>query len=55
MDLWKAMREKEDAFVKYKGRYQFIKRKLRLEFKTVQNKFDKFLRKKERAYNRNKI
>ena len=50
--LWKAMRDQEDAFIKYKRGYQFIKKKLRLEFKTAQNKFDKILRKKERAYNR---
>ena len=49
------MREKENMFKKYKGKYTFIKNKLRLEFKVAQNFFDKILRKKERAYNRNKI
>ena len=49
------MRDKENMFKKYKGKYTLIKHILRLEFKLAQNFFDKILRKKERAYNRNKI
>ena len=52
---WKLMREKEQLFTKYKGRYKFIKQKLLCEFKDHQHTFDKILRKKERAYNREQI
>lgn len=52
---WKIMREREQLYTKYKGRYKFIKQKLLSEFKEHQHAFDKILRKKERAYNREQI
>ena len=52
---WKAMRENELKYSKYKGKFRFIKQRLLLEFKEQQHIFDKTLRKKEREYNRKQI
>ena len=42
-EMWKITRDKEKAYVKYKGKYKFIKQRLRQEYKNEQNNFDKAL------------
>ena len=52
---WNRLRDKEREFLSYKGSSKNVKNKMRLCFKDAQNKFDKLLRKKQRAYNKRQI
>ena len=50
-NVWHSMRDKERAFLRFKGRTN-IRSLLRREFQTAQSTFDRTLRKYERQYKR---